>query len=723
MQRAARPWTSCPYLTAGVALAGAGALAATSATTPLPHLPGIHSPTVQLTSGEESLLSAWVDQFNAASTGATGLVDNFGLAPRVALQQVVANQIGFLDEVVSDPSKLSTVIQDIGYNLQNVLSSVLLSGASSTTVSIVQDHTLDSAHSTVASALPGLLPDADKPAAEALIQLLSSPASAMLIGALGPLISPEVSLVDSVQAIASALSGGDLSAALQAVFATPADFIGSFFNGATLNLDALIPLIEQTGILPKGIDVTGLDYAFGGLLSDGSVSQSYDYFPHQDTTPFLTVPAVGGSMLNSLGIDTNMFDAPGQPVGPLSALQGFSQAIGSLLGSRWSGIYAFPIPPLSTITYPMLPTPSGEDEFLSALTTQFNDASANLSALVDNFGLAPGVALQQSLVNQAGFLDTLINNPSQFPGVFGDIGNNVQTVMSSLLLVDATDSTVKIVQDHTRDLAHNGAAGLIPDLLPSADKDAVTAVINVLSSPAGGMLVGDLGPVLSPGVSLINSVEAIMAALQADDTSTALQALLATPADFVGSVFNGATLNLDFLLPLLSQADILPEGDEITALSYAFGGLLSSGSVEAFYAYYPYDSMNPVQEVDGIGGSIFNSLGFGLHYIVDGLPASQTAPGEPVGPIAALQSFSQIVGVLLGSDWDAKGHVNPPLSTLTFPTITDSGSAAAVSTDLLNALNVDDLGAADSLTALLNGGMGDLAALPDQILNGLLGLF
>ncbi|WP_343598741.1 outer membrane porin GjpA [Mycobacterium sp.] len=715
-----RPWINCPYLTAGVALAGAGALAVTSVTAPLPQLPHGQSPAVQLTAGEEDLLSAWVDQFNAASTGATEIVNNFGLAPGVALQQAVVNQIGYLNELINAPSTLSTVIQDIGNNLQTVLSSLLLVGASNATVSIVQDHTLDSAHSTVASLLPDFLPDADKPAAETLIQLLSSPASALLTGALGPVISPGVSLIDSAEAIVSALSGGDLSAALQALFATPADFVGSFFNGATLNLAALIPLIEQADILPKGVDITGLDYAFGGLLSSGSVSQSYDFFPYDSKDAFLTVPAVGGSIFNGLGLDTNVFSAPGQPVGPLSALQGLSQTIGALLGSGWNGSHAVPIAPLSTLTFPTL---GGDDGLLSALVTQFNDASANLSALVDNFGLGPGVGLQQILVNQAGFLDTLINDPSQFPGVFGDIGNNLQTVLSSLLLVDASSDTIQIVQDHTLDGTHSGIASLLPDFLPSADKDTVTAVINLLSSPAGGLLVSDLGPVISPGVSLINSAEAIVAALQAGDTSTALQALLATPADFVGSFFNGATLNLDFLLPLLSQADILPKGDEITALSYAFGGLLSSGSVSQNYEFFPDDSKDAFLTVPAVGGSILNSLGFDGHFLFDGFPITLNVPGEPVGPIAALQGFSQIVGVLLGSDWDAKGEAVAPLAKLTFPTITDSGSAAAVSTDLLNALNVDDLGTADTLTALLSGGMGDLAALPDQVLNSLLGLF
>ena len=53
----------------------------------------------------------------------------------------------------------------------------------------------------------------------------------------------------------------------------PANVVNSFFNGADLNLDALVPLIAKSGLLPTGTTISALDYAFGGLLSTGSVSQ------------------------------------------------------------------------------------------------------------------------------------------------------------------------------------------------------------------------------------------------------------------------------------------------------------------------------------------------------------------------------------------------------------------------------------------------------------------
>lgn len=396
MQRADQPWIRSPYLTAGVALAGAGALAVAPAMPPLPHLPAVRSPEVQLTSGEDSLLSAWVDQFNLASENATTLVNNFGLAPGVGLQQMMVDMVH----------------GDLGIYLpaHPLLSWVFLVGASSDTVSTIQDHTLDTLHSLLASLLPGELPEADKDAAEAIIQLLSSPASSMLIGDLGPLISPGVSLVDSAQAIASAIQGGDTSAAVQALLATPADFVGSIFNGATLNLDALIPLIS--GVLPKGAEIDGLSYAFGGLLSPGSVQAGpYEFFNGDGTQVGPTVDAAGGSMLNSLGLDVD-FDGlkiaiPGEPIGPIAGLEGFSQAVAQLLGATGWGPKSSPavppIPPLSTLTYPTIPTDSGSAaavsaDLLNAINVDDLGTTESLAALL-NGGMGDLAVLPDQVLN------------------------------------------------------------------------------------------------------------------------------------------------------------------------------------------------------------------------------------------------------------------------------------------------------------------------------------
>ncbi len=53
------------------------------------------------------------------------------------------------------------------------------------------------------------------------------------------MISPFVALCNSITA------GDDFNTTL-------ADVTGAFFNGADLNLDSLMPTIEQAGVLPAG---------------------------------------------------------------------------------------------------------------------------------------------------------------------------------------------------------------------------------------------------------------------------------------------------------------------------------------------------------------------------------------------------------------------------------------------------------------------------------------
>jgi len=79
-----------------------------------------------------------------------------------------------------------------------------------------------------------------------------------------------------------------------------------------------------------------LDIAFGGLLSTGSV-QVADY-----TSGGTEVPAVGGSLFNSVGLQFTGVPAIGtltltsEPIGPIAAWETLSQTVGALLGSGWT---------------------------------------------------------------------------------------------------------------------------------------------------------------------------------------------------------------------------------------------------------------------------------------------------------------------------------------------------------------------------------------------------
>ncbi len=308
---------------------------------------------------------------------------------------------------------------------------------------------------------------------------------------------------------------------------------------------------------------------------------------------------------------------------------------------------------------------------LTAWQNAFNTASTNASTLADNFLLAPGVGLQQAIVNQVGYLNQVRNDPSSLNTVLTQIATNAQTVASGLTGLNASAATTKAAQAHSLDALHGALVSLLPTFLPpDVDAATVTQVLQVLSSPLSGLLIGAVGPVISPGVALLNTVLAVGAALHASDPSAALSHLLDAPANVVNAFFNGADLNLDALVPLINNAGILPAGTTINALDYAFGGLLSVGSVSN-PNYTQGGTLNP--GIKTPGGSILNGLGLTVTTDALGAPLTLKIPSNAVGPLGALESISQTVGVLLGSKWDGKKAVQvPPLSTLDFPTLSDT---------------------------------------------------
>ncbi len=336
---------------------------------------------------------------------------------------------------------------------------------------------------------------------------------------------------------------------------------------------------------------------------------------------------------------------------------------------------------------------------LTAWQNAINTTSANASTIADNFFLAPGVGLQQAIVNEVGFLNEVLNDPSSIGTVLQKIATNAQTVASGLTGLNASAATTTAVNAHTLDGLHGAFLSLLPGFLPpDVDAAAVTQVLQVLSSPMSGLLIGAMGPVISPGVALLNSALAVGAALQASDPATALSDLLDVPADVVNSFFNGADLNLDALAPLIAQAGILPAGTTIDALDYAFGGLLTPGSVSQG-TYTQDGNIDPIQTP---GGSILNSLGLTVTTDALGVPLTLAIPSQAVGPLGALEGISQTVGVLLGDHWDGKGAVQtPPLSGLHFPTLSDTAEdPAEVNAATDDTADTDDTAATNDTAAV-----------------------
>ncbi|WP_234821645.1 outer membrane porin GjpA [Mycolicibacter virginiensis] len=357
-----------PYATVGVALVGASLFAATPVTAQLPEINAIRA--VALTAGDSDLLEPWIAQYNTASENASILLNNFMLAPGVGLQQALANQIGLIQQVLNDPSNISTWMNETQSNLGAVLTAYGLQNASPDTTSTVLQHTLEGTltggHSVLFGQIPGYIPADEQASAIPIINWLASPSSAIFMGAIGPWMSPWVALGNSIT------DGDDLNT-------TMANMVGAFFNGATLNLDGLLPAINSLGLFPPGMTMDNLDIGFGGLLSTGSVRAApYDVGGY-------TIPAVGGSLFNSVGIhfsgvpSVSYLSAPSEAIGPLGAWEAWAQIAATLIG--WDGTDS----PLAGVVLPAVPDDVADSG--SAMATAADDLSGFVQDVVSWLGL------------------------------------------------------------------------------------------------------------------------------------------------------------------------------------------------------------------------------------------------------------------------------------------------------------------------------------------------
>ncbi|BBX84627.1 outer membrane porin GjpA [Mycolicibacterium aubagnense] len=301
----------------------------------LPALPSVSTAAVQLTAAYNPL-QAWKDVFDTAGANAQKLGAEFSAAPAVLLQQILANQVTHLRTILQNPGSIGTVLGQVVKNVQSVVQAATLLNTDYNTGQAFGS--LDGWHYMALNIMPKLLPTENDPRATQVItqvlNVLASPLSGVLIGLAGPAISPVVALVNSLTAAGAALSTGDAMAALQQVINIPANVVGGFLNGANLNLGALVPLINGSGLLTHETTLHDLSIQFGGLLTAGVTG----------VDPVTgAANNIGGSILNSLGqvVTTGVMGFPldlpiaGQGVGPIGALMSLGQLLAKAIG--WSG--------------------------------------------------------------------------------------------------------------------------------------------------------------------------------------------------------------------------------------------------------------------------------------------------------------------------------------------------------------------------------------------------
>jgi len=368
------------------------------------------------------------------------------------------------------------------------------------------------------------------------------------------------------------------------------------------------------------------------------------------------------------------------------------------------------------VAAPAVPAASAEvalaasSNFFAKWIEEFNTASANAGELTRWAGSAPAPTLQQLLVNQFQHVNTLINDPTKIGAVLKTIGSNANKAFVAATALRYYEMPAeglelgKILLKANDDM-HTMFVAMMPlvmgeDLDLNAKK-ALAMGMQLLASPLSGALIGLVGPLVSPVVALLNSVHSIATTI-GTDPGKAIRTLLNMPATVVGSFFNGATLDISAVAPLLGG--ILPAGTAIHKLNIAFGGLFSTG-----YAAMAADgTFTP-----GPGGSLFNSIGMDVETNMLGSPMRLDLPGNPVGPLAALANLSRLIAVALG--WNGTGN---PITEVEFPQIesTPAPSALSVSDASLappaQTLTLD-IDPSSSVTADLSTGGDDAAAAPD----------
>jgi hypothetical protein len=257
---------------AGVALAGAGAIALSPLQPVISPLEKVHPPAVfpgagvQLTAGFDPV-TPWADLITAAVSNATAIGEEWLADPLPALRQLGTNFAVNADTTVTALggaakgafSYLTTTVPE-GFNtvLQQIANGDL-SGAAATV-----NNTLGSAIFTIGLPLFPLLPIPGQMAnnfaavINGLTNLETGVVLPLVVSMLGPLEGGIQAFGDGAQAVLNAVSAGDAAAALNATFGMLPNVLGAVINGYTDTVGNTFPglLSPEAGGLVYSLAIT-----------------------------------------------------------------------------------------------------------------------------------------------------------------------------------------------------------------------------------------------------------------------------------------------------------------------------------------------------------------------------------------------------------------------------------------------------------------------------------
>jgi hypothetical protein len=296
---------------------------------------------------------------------------------------------------------------------------------------------------------------------------------------------------------------------------------------------------------------------------------------------------------------------------------------------------------IPAVTSPVTPPGVPPLDPIALLEQDYSNTIANATSVLSAGQDAVNALLSGDTAAVSGNLETALEavTLSGAPGVVSSavvdqtLGGVSEATAGGLL-----NGGVAIPIEGVHEQVYDGLLGQGFGVPGGTEGDLIAALDNFAASPLSGVLIGVAGPFISPEVALLDSADNIATDLTAGDPTAALTELEDAPINAVNAFFNGATLNLDSLAPVFESFVSTGDngGENITGLSFAFGGLFSPGSV--------VDGVGDVE--NGVGGSLLNSLGLDLAFQLpdDDAGATVDVPAIAVGPIAALDGLLNTLG-------------------------------------------------------------------------------
>ena len=325
MNTTARTVTVRSYLTAGVAALGAGAIAL-APVQPLTQGPAL-SPELRGTFAVDLAASIdpitpWVETFQTAALNVERLITAGTATPLPIITQVITNFGTYLSELPDIGLILNQVVGNVGNALGAPFAQdpTNISPAVVAKVNLGPGFDISVSQQFVFATLPDVLGDLYE-SIEPILNFTTSPISGVLLGAIGPVVAPVISVVNSVGAIVDALGQSDFEGAINELINIPANAVNAFLNGGQfLNLAPVLSLVGVT--LPDSI--SNLGFNMPGILSTGISPVPPE--EGADADPVAGVMFDGLAFTADLGLGAPITD-PGLSVGPIGALVGLNQKV------------------------------------------------------------------------------------------------------------------------------------------------------------------------------------------------------------------------------------------------------------------------------------------------------------------------------------------------------------------------------------------------------------